>query len=177
MEVGANVNLQNCKGDTALHCAVQGNDQYTVRCLISHAADCNIVNQSGASALHIVSKKSVYKELIKSPTLNILQAHQFTKQIPAMCYVQLSSVVDKDIWEKLTANEQVWKCADRFGRTLQDYVGNKAIVGDFREETEYEERHYEMWKLMERRHSNEWSAIGAKLAKHGNEGKKRKTFF
>ena len=59
IDAGADVNIKDCDGYTALFCAVIFNHKiYTVRMLIDASADVNIKNNYGKTALSYVVKKN-----------------------------------------------------------------------------------------------------------------------
>ena len=54
---GADPNIQNCIGETALHQAVDGGFYEAAECLLKSQADCNVQNHEGETPLHLAVVK------------------------------------------------------------------------------------------------------------------------
>ncbi|XP_068753853.1 E3 ubiquitin-protein ligase MIB2-like [Montipora capricornis] len=65
VQMGANVNLQDSEGDTALHYAAFGNQPLTAAALLKGGADGNKRNKNKCSPLHVAVNKG-YSEVVKT---------------------------------------------------------------------------------------------------------------
>ncbi|PAV56248.1 hypothetical protein WR25_15689 isoform A [Diploscapter pachys] len=76
------VNIQNERGQTALHCAIRAGDPDSVHYLMSNQADANITDKHGNTSLHYLAdayNEAIYKELLERASdlnLNLGEANE-----------------------------------------------------------------------------------------------------
>lgn len=72
---GANVNITNYKGQTALHCAAKAGFVEPVQLLLTHGADVNAQDRDGDTPLHTALKSSIKDQARLQRVIDLLLQH------------------------------------------------------------------------------------------------------